>query len=111
MLVPQDEWWTAAWNVTGGIELYVDVTTPPQWPSDGHVTMVDLDLDVFRRRDGTVVVDDEDEFLEHQIAFGYPQDVVATAQATTEYLLEAVTSRREPFGSAGEAWMERLLSR
>ena len=38
---------------------------------------VDLDLDVVRGTDGPLVVDDEDEFAEHQVALGYPPEVVA----------------------------------
>ena len=33
--------------------------------------MVDLDLDVIRMRDGGIL-DDEDEFAEHQVRYGYP---------------------------------------
>jgi protein associated with RNAse G/E len=108
-LFPRDEWWVAIWNATGGMELYVDVTTPPQWVSDDHVTMIDLDLDVIRfREDGRVILDDEDEFAEHQIEFGYPEDVVRRAQSSAEFLLEAVRSGAEPFGSASARWFQRL---
>ncbi|WP_180935649.1 DUF402 domain-containing protein [Nocardioides ungokensis] len=33
---------------------------------------VDLDLDVVRGRTGRVWIDDEDEFAEHRVRFGYP---------------------------------------
>jgi len=107
-LFPRDEWWVAIWNATGGVEVYVDVTTPPRWVSDDHVTMVDLDLDVVRFRDGRVLLDDEDEFAQHQIEFGYPEDVVAHALTTAEYLMDAVRERREPFGAASVSWFRKL---
>ena len=51
------------------------MTTPAEW--DGHMLRaVDLDLDVVRGFNGTVIVDDEDEFAEHQVAYGYPEDVI-----------------------------------
>ena len=96
------------WNATGDIELYVDIATPATWPSPDHVTMIDLDLDVFRRRDGSVALDDEDEFLEHQIAYGYPEDVVFHARQSADYLMDAVRERREPFGFSSESWLERV---
>src|SRR6266540_1141443 len=78
MLFPHDGWWTAVFNgPPAGIEIYCDITTPPRWPRPGEVTMVDLDLDVCRRRaDQTVVLLDEDEFAEHRVRYDYPRDVV-----------------------------------
>lgn len=50
---------------------YVDMTSRPAW--DGPtVRAVDLDLDVIEALDRTVFVDDEDEFEEHRVAYGYP---------------------------------------
>jgi len=110
-LFPRDGWFVSVWNATGGMETYVDVATPPQWPSEDHVTMVDLDLDVIRFRDGNVVLDDEDEFEEHRIEYGYPDDVVARARSTAEYLMDAVRSGAEPFGAASESWFRNLSER
>src|SRR3954447_16312025 len=63
--------------------VYVDMTTLPVW--DGStVRAVDLDLDVIRGRDGDVEVDDEDEFAEHTVAFGYPPEIVALAEASRD---------------------------
>ena len=109
MLFPREAWWTAAFNAKPREpEIYCDVTTVPQW-HDGEVTMVDLDLDVLRFRDGRVHLDDEDEFAEHQVSFAYPPDVVSQARAAADWLLAAVTERREPFGSAYQDWL-RLVS-
>jgi protein associated with RNAse G/E len=108
MLIPDDEWWVATWDFSEELELYVDVATPAVWKAVDHVTAVDLDLDVIRFRDGRVVLDDEDEFAQHQVEFGYPDDVVIRAQATAEFLLDAVRLRTEPFGSAYELWQGKL---
>src|SRR3954471_5023333 len=87
MLFPRDLASTAAFyqplpgDGDGEIATYVDITTVPAWDA-GEVTMVDLDLDVIRLRDGSVLVDDEDEFAEHQMMLGYPPEVVALASAS-----------------------------
>lgn len=109
-IITSDRWWTAVWNVGPGhgersIEIYVDVITPAVWDG-GTVRMVDLDLDVIRRHDGSVVVDDEDEFEEHRITFGYPDHVVDKARTEAARLALAVELRSEPFGLVGERWLE-----
>ena len=83
LLVPPDRGMTAMFyteHPEQAFELYVDITTPPVWDGD-LVTAVDLDLDVIRRFDGSWYVDDEDEFAEHQVAYGYPPELVAAAEA------------------------------
>ena len=48
---------------------------PARWAGDDEVHLVDLDLDVVRRRmTGDVELRDEDEFAEHRVRFGYPDD-------------------------------------
>jgi len=106
-LVPWEATWSPLWNRTKEPEVYVDVTTRASW--DGNtVHMVDLDLDVVRHRDGSVAILDEDEFAEHQVALGYPAEVIAEAEATAAWLVEALTARVEPFGDVGAAWLRRL---
>jgi protein associated with RNAse G/E len=90
--------------------VYCDVTTPPEWASTGEVSMVDLDLDVVRDRQGNTGIVDQDEFAEHQIRYGYPADVVDRAERAAEELLAAVSTRVEPFGATGPAWLARLLT-
>jgi protein associated with RNAse G/E len=106
-LYPRDAWWVAGFNCPpGDLTHYVDITDVPSWPSPNEVTMVDLDLDVVRRRaTGEVLIVDEDEFEEHQIRYGYPPDVIAAARACAEWLADAVTTR-EPFLSAYRHWLE-----
>lgn len=106
LLFPRDAWWTAAFNAQPHrTEIYCDITTPPRWPSPDQVTMVDLDLDVLRRRTGEVLVDDEDEFAEHRVRYAYPQHVVERATAATRWLVQALSDDTEPFASAYREWL------
>lgn len=119
-LVPRDEWYLATWYdpyVQPGegeffidLSLYVDIATPAEWPSETHVITVDLDLDVYRRRDGTIGIDDEDEFAEHQVSYGYPPEVIAAAWASCEKIHRMVTEGAEPFGGASMRWLEMVLT-
>lgn len=105
MLFPRDGWWTASFHLPPHrTDVYVDVTTVPQW-RDGEVTMVDLDLDVILLRDGRLFLDDEDEFAEHQVLLGYPPEVIARAEETARWLMDAVGSGRQPFGGAHARWI------
>lgn len=107
-LLPRDQWWTAIFNDEPRSTLiYCDVTTPVEFAADDLVTMVDLDLDVVKRRDGSVYVDDEDEFADHQVLFAYPAEVIASAQAAADWLVEAVVSK-EPFLSTYESYLAKI---
>lgn len=101
LLVPRGQWWTAMFNPPPRTsEVYCDITTPARW--DGEtVDLVDLDLDVVRRRQtGAVELRDEDEFADHRVRFGYPEEVVRNARAAARWLRDALHRGREPFGSA-----------
>lgn len=90
--------------------VYVDMTTPAAW--DGAVLRsIDLDLDVVKLQDGTVYLDDEDEFAEHRVAFGYPDDVVAMTEASAKAVLAAVTSGAAPYDGSAQRWIDRLTRR
>jgi hypothetical protein len=92
--------------------LYVDVATRPiltATPTATVLTAVDLDLDVIERFDGGVFVDDEDEFAEHQVVFGYPAHVVAAAEAERDRLLREVSEGAAHFREPVAAhWRARL---
>ncbi|MET4922402.1 DUF402 domain-containing protein [Streptomyces sp. PSRA5] len=109
LLVPRDAWWTATFCVDPGPEMYCDVCTEPEWNPDGTVLRtVDLDLDVVRPHGGEASVQDEDEFDEHRVLYGYPDDVIDKARRTCEWLMEA--GRRdgagaEPFTSVYRHWL------
>lgn len=89
-------------------EVYVDISTVPTRES-GRVHMVDLDLDVVRGWTGRVWVDDEDEFADHRIRFGYPDQVVALASESCTDVHRAVAGREEPFdGPTARRWFAAL---
>jgi uncharacterized protein len=109
VLLPRDAWWAAAFNAPPKrTEIYCDISTVPAWTSAEEVNMIDLDLDVLRRRTGLVELVDEDEFAEHQVHFGYPPEVIDEAQAAADWLVAAVTARQEPFGATYQAWLGQV---
>lgn len=103
-LVPRDQDFVAAFNGRGvPVAIYVDVTDRPWW--DGTtMRAVDLDLDVVKGWDGSVIVDDEDEFADHQVELGYPAEVVVAAQASCDALVAAITAGLEPWATVGHAY-------
>ena len=89
-------------------EVYCDITTPARWEGD-TVHIIDLDLDVVRRRaTGAVELRDEDEFEEHRAEFGYPEEVVGEARAAAEKLLVALGDGSEPFASDYREWLAAI---
>ena len=90
------------------VDTYVDVTTPPVWEGS-TVRLVDLDLDVVKGRSGRVWVDDEDEFADHRVRFGYPDEVVRTAVSSCDRIRRAVESGAPPYdGRTSAHWLEEL---
>ena len=124
-LVPADGWYAATFHAPGiWCDLYIDVTTPGEWHGD-VLRAVDLDLDVIRMSatpptstrsapqnlsagPGETFVDDEDEFAEHQVAFGYPAEVVGAAQASCDELVAAVRAGLPPYDGAHRRWLDEL---
>lgn len=107
LLVPHSAWWTAMFNPPPRTsEVYCDIATPARWDGADRVALIDLDLDVVRRRNtGLVQLLDEDEFADHRQRFGYPDDVVASARAASAELLGALGDGTEPFASAYRKWL------
>lgn len=65
---------------------------------DGDVLRwVDLDLDLIRTEALGTIVDDEDEFAEHQVRMAYPPDVIASARAALEELQALARADLFPF--------------
>ena len=126
-LVPPDDYWTATFHAPGNwCEVYVDMCTPATWDGDVLRT-VDLDLDVIRMAPespadspfapqnqraawGEVFIDDEDEFAEHQVVYGYPTDVIQAARASCETVFAAVRGRQAPYDGTHLPWLTVLTS-
>ncbi|HLT96277.1 MAG TPA: DUF402 domain-containing protein [Acidimicrobiia bacterium] len=108
-LITPDRWWSAIFNHDHAIEVYVDVTTVAEWVSPDRVEMVDLDLDVIRRQDGTVYVADEDEFEEHRVTLGYPPRMADVARTTAARLVLDLEARRPPFDGSWSRWLAEVV--
>ena len=109
-LAPHDDWWTLHY---AGPEtqyvLFVDITTPPVWVSGERVEMVDLDLDVGLTQDGRAIVEDEDEFIVHQLEYGYTEREIRSALEATERVVRSLETRHEPFFEVARTWWEAAL--
>ena len=108
-LVPRDADFVASFNGHGvPTAIYVDVTDRPWWDGD-TVRAVDLDLDVVQAWDGTLLVDDEDEFAEHQVEYGYPPEVVVAARRSCDAVVAAIARAEEPWATIGPSWCAKAV--
>ncbi len=109
-LIPVGLWWTATFYAAPeATEIYCDITSPPKWPEENCVTMVDLDLDVLRlRANQQVLLVDEDEFAEHRVRYGYPSDVIRSAEQAAAWLQAAIGDGTEPFAGGYHQWVEKV---
>ena len=110
LLIPHHAWWTGMFNPPPRTsEVYCDITTPARWEGD-TVHIIDLDLDVVRRRATQVVeLRDEDEFAQHREQFGYPEDLVTQAMAAAEKLMVALDDGSEPFATHYRKWLSHVV--
>ena len=105
-----DRWWNVSRaRRDGRIWYYVNIATPVEFDGESF-SYVDLDLDVAwyadgepwfwedtRQDGGAPHVLDEDEFLAHSEAMGYPPDVVQRARAAVDEVLDLIQRRAFPF--------------
>lgn len=107
LLVPHSAWWTAMFNPPPRTsEVYCDIASPARWADEDSVALVDLDLDVVRRRHtGLIQLLDEDEFADHRERFGYPDDLVVQSRAAAGALMTALGDGTEPFATAYRKWL------
>ena len=97
-LVPVDGWWFATWRPSG--VLVADVSTPPVLIGD-EWTYVDLELDPYRRPDGSVGTQDWDDLAEAR-RNGLIDDAEHEAAVAASRTLEhQFTNAVEPFGMHG----------
>ena len=109
-LIPAGGWWMAMCLAEPDArDLYCDVTTPAEWTGPAEITVVDLDIDLVRyRADGRVEVEDEDEFAEHRVSLGYPDEIVRGALRALGELREALTQNEEPFAGHYLKWLAQV---
>ncbi len=104
VLVPPGDPWVVEFNVDHPeVAVYVNIGTVPRI-ARGEVVQVDLDLDVVLRRDGTVVVEDRDEFLAN--AVHYPDDLVELAEDAAVRAAARLRDEADPFGA--RPWLARI---
>jgi len=109
---PRDGWWHLHYEGPAARKYvaFVDITTPPVWVSENRYEAIDLDLDVALYVDGTIEVQDEDEFEEHQVVYGYTQEMIDRALAETDRIVEALRSRQEPFFEVAAEWLAAAVA-
>lgn len=109
---PRDGWWHLHYNgETTRFSHFVDIVTQPVWVSENRYEMIDLDLDVVVHQDGTIEIEDEDEFEVHQVRYGYTGAMIEGALQATERVVQALRERREPYFEVAAAWLRRVASR
>ena len=65
-----------------------------------------------RGNSGRVWVDDEDEFAEHRVRFGYPDEVVRLAMTSCDRVRAAMLAGAAPYdGTTHLPWLQRLAAR
>lgn len=106
---PRDGWWHLHYNGSSSqYSHFVDIVTPPKWVTNHRYEMIDLDLDVVVLQNGTVEVEDEDEFEVHQIRYAYTDEMITTAETETARIVAALEDRDEPFFAVAEVWLSRM---
>lgn len=93
--------WRAHWQPHSH---YINIATPATW-HDGTLRYVDIDLDViWRASTSEVVLDDQDEFAQHQLRFGYPSDLIDQAWRSSEEVRAMIAQRIYPFDGSLHSW-------
>ena len=107
---PRGEWWHLHYEGPGAREYisFVDIVAPITWKGDERYEMIDLDLDVALYQDGTIEVQDEDEFEIHQIRYGYSPEMIEGARVATESVVRALENRDEPFFDVADTWLAKV---
>lgn len=109
-LAPRDRWWHLHYNGVRGATYthFVDIATPRVWVTSNRYELIDLDLDVAIHLDGTVEVQDEDEFEVHQVRYGYSREQVEGALSATREVVVALETRSEPFFGVADSWLTKV---
>ena len=100
--------WRIAESDAGTVGLYSDIGTAIELDAAAHkITGIDLDLDVIQIGE-RLVLDDEDEFAEHRVSMGYPEDVASRAQQDAATVLSLVRAGLPPFDGRAVDWLARF---
>ena len=108
-VLPPGEGWVATIfddAQPAGTEIYVDIVDELDVAG---LTAIDMDLDVVLQR-GRLWIDDEDEFDQHRVELGYPDEVVARCRADADRVLAMIRDGQPPFDGRAARWLEVLAA-
>lgn len=107
---PRGEWWHLHYNgpTSHNYTHFIDIATPPNWLSENRYEMIDLDLDVAVHTDGTLEIQDEDEFAVHQVRYAYTDEMIRRASEETIRVAERLQAGEEPFFEVAAGWLDRV---
>lgn len=109
-LMPHQGWWTAWWWIGWANDpsrrwIAVDICTPPTLSAEGW-RYDDLEIDLVRLADGSILVLDEDEFEQARYSAPYPPEVVEAALRARHEVHTMLEGADEPFHSHGWRHLE-----
>ena len=100
-----------AWDVraTDAARAEAEAAAVPQ-SADPLFTGIDMDLDVVRvEGERGTWIDDEDEWEQHRLQYGYPVEVQRHLEALAADLEQRVRAQLPPFDDAtADVWLDRL---
>jgi uncharacterized protein len=109
LLPPSGEWAFTHNAEPSRTRVYIDLAWDARWDDGGIPTGIDMDLDVVDHAERGVWIDDEDEWADHRVRYGYPLDIVARLEAQAVELEGRVRRREAPFDDDTPAgWIARL---
>ncbi len=91
----------------GQVRYYCNICLPTERTASG-LRFVDLDLDLVRNTAGQWTVVDENEFLENQRTYHYPDEVIEGAKQMLRRLQNKIEQQDFPFDGFLEKWMQRV---
>ncbi|GIP34739.1 DUF402 domain-containing protein [Paenibacillus sp. J2TS4] len=94
-----------------GVSYYCNLASPPQG-SGRHLTYIDYDLDVVVAENGTIRVEDEEEYERNKLRYRYPLSVQYNVDQGLRQLMDCISERRPPFQAdlalyCYQMWKER----
>ncbi|MGN8553847.1 UNVERIFIED_CONTAM: hypothetical protein OHV15_14800 [Microbacterium sp. SLM126] len=110
LLPPSGDWVFTRNAAPHRTRTYIDLAWDVHWEGD-EPSGIDMDLDVVDREGTGVYIDDQDEWEEHRVAYGYPLEVVDRLEALALDLERRVIAHEAPFDDATpDAWLARLAA-
>ena len=110
-LFDPDHWFVTWWvDRPGDRRVEIDISLPPERTTAGW-TYVDLELDPIRHEDGTVEVEDHDEYEDACRNGWISPEHAAIALETAQRMADRLRAREEPWGDEGWRRLTRARAR